>query len=213
MAFNYRNEREKAEKVGFMKTGTKYNKYGSRTGLATAMDGQIIAKNQEDEMRKFNMDPAEGTANGAYCFALTDAKGNKLNKATPLEFGGRLHYPNDEGIYRIVDQGYLDRAEEAYKEQQEYIDDCLSKAMISDEMCGYLLGVDIDTLRGELGEKGIVFDNPVQDAFNGCPDYVALLDKSSIAFSSCLNKLRMYVKQKAPIIEKNTTKKQEHDAS
>jgi hypothetical protein len=213
MAFDFRRMRETAEANSFMKTGTKYKNYGSRQGVSAVMDQGIIKKNVEDEMRAFNIDPEKPlSSQGAYCFRLTNSDGSDLNKAVALPFGNRIHYPNDDGIFRIVDGAYLDKAEKIYKEEQEYVDDMLGKAMISDEMCAYLVGEDVDKVRRILQEGGVVFGNVTQDGFNGCPDYISLLDRSSVAFSSSLNKLRAYIRKKAPIVEKVTNNAQIKEA-
>jgi hypothetical protein len=204
--------RDEIEEHTFMKNATKYNHYGSRTGLASAMDAPLISQNLENEARAFGMDYNKPSHDqGAYCFKLCKADGgDEANTSTtPLEFAGRLFYPNDKGVFRITDQAYLDRAEQAFKEQQEYLDAMTEKAMISDEMAKYLLGVDISPLKSG-NSIGAQYDHLKQ--FNGTPDYIAVLDRSSIEFSSSLCKLRAFVKQHLPIIDKVTTKKEIKEA-
>jgi hypothetical protein len=178
------------------------------------MDSGIIEKNLEDEARAFGLkNPGDATEGGAYCFKMTGEDGSDIKSLTPLEFGGRLFYPNEKGVFRIVDQGFLDRAEQAFKEEQKYIDDMAEKAMISNDMCCYLLGVkDLTPL-----SKGKQLDGTARysnlDPFDGTPDYIALLDKQSVEFSSSMCKLRAFVKLHLPIIENMTKQKQIAEAS
>lgn len=196
----------------FMRDGTKYNHYGSRTGIASAMDTKIIEKNIEDEARKFGVEPDQVfKEGGSYAFRLVDKKGRVIDTPTPLNFNNRLHYPDAAGTFKIIDGAFLEKAEAVFLEQQEYIQQVIKKCLISDDMCKYTLSIS-DGEFNLLKKGGRLFGDE-QDDFNGTPNYIACLDPNSVVFSSCMNKLRKFVSERLPIIENLTTKKQESDSN
>ena len=78
--------------------GTKYNHVGSRSGLSSMLDSEIIDRNRQTESENFG--------DGFISFTVEK---NKNGVYPPLNIGGRLHYPNSDGRVIIVDSAILDR--------------------------------------------------------------------------------------------------------
>ena len=123
--------------------GTKYNHVGSRSGLSSMLDSQIIDRNQKTESENFG--------DGFISFTVEK---NKKNVYPPLNIGGSLHYPDKNGRIIIVDSAILDKELEMENERREYIKQIIERASISNSICSMVLGkggIPMVPPKGEIG--------------------------------------------------------------
>ena len=175
--------------------GTKYNHVGSRSGLSSMLDSQIIDRNQKTESENFG--------DGFISFTVEK---NKKNVYPPLNIGGRLHYPDKNGRIIIVDSAILDKELEMENERREYIKQIIERASISNSICSMVLGQDAEKLLG-AGENG---GGSVTDIelvkVNALPETIETLDTTSQLYSRCIQKFKIVIKAFLPIIDNMSSK-------
>ena len=173
--------------------GTKYNHVGSRSGLSSMLDSQIIERNAITENQNFG--------DGFISFTVEKKKG----KYPPLNIGGRLHYPNDEGKIVIVDSAILDRELQMENERRDYIKQIIERASISNNICSMVLGQDARGLLGAGQDGGITMSGDLK-AIDAMPETIETLDTSSKLYSQAIQKFKIIIKAFLPIIDNMTTK-------
>ena len=173
--------------------GTKYNHVGSRSGLSSMLDSQIIERNAITENQNFG--------DGFISFTVEKKKG----KYPPLNIGGRLHYPNDEGKIVIVDSAILDRELQMENERRDYIKQIIERASISNNICSMVLGQDARGLLGAGQDGGITMSGDLK-AVDAMPETIETLDTSSKLYSQAIQKFKIIIKAFLPIIDNMTTK-------
>ena len=173
--------------------GTKYAHVGSRSGLSSMLDSQIIERNAITENQNFG--------DGFISFTVEKKKG----KYPPLNIGGRLHYPNDEGKIVIVDSAILDRELQMENERRDYIKQIIESASISNNICSMVLGQDARGLLG-AGQDGGITMAPELKAVDAMPETIETLDTSSKLYSQAIQKFKIIIKSFLPIIDNMTTK-------
>ena len=173
--------------------GTKYNHVGSRSGLSSMLDSQIIERNAITENQNFG--------DGFISFTVEKKKG----KYPPLNIGGRLHYPNDEGKIVIVDSAILDRELQMENERRDYIKQIIERASISNNICSMVLGQDARGLLGAGQDGGVSMSGDLK-AIDAMPETIETLDTSSKLYSQAIQKFKIVIKAFLPIIDNMSSK-------
>ena len=173
--------------------GTKYNHVGSRSGLSSMLDSQIIERNAQTQSQNFG--------DGFISFTV-EKKGNKY---PPLNIGCRFHYPDKNGRIIIVDSAILDKELEQENERREYIKQIIERASISNAICSMVLGQDARGLlsAGQDGGVSMAADLKAVDAM---PETIETLDTTSKLYSQAIQKFKIIIKAFLPIIDNMTTK-------
>ena len=173
--------------------GTKYNHVGSRSGLSSMLDSQIIERNAKTENENFG--------DGFISFTVEKKKG----KYPPINISGRLHYPNDEGKIVIVDSAILDRELQMENERRDYIKQIIERASISNNICSMVLGQDARGLLGAGQDGGITMSGDLK-AVDAMPETIETLDTSSKLYSQAIQKFKIIIKAFLPIVDNMSSK-------
>ena len=174
--------------------GTKYNHVGSRSGLSSMLDSQIIERNAQTQSQNFG--------DGFISFKV-EKKGDKY---PPLNIGGRLHYPDKDGRIIIVDSAILDKELEQENERREYIKQIIERASISNSICSMVLGQDARELLGAGRDGGGSIKDDALAAVDAMPETIETLDTTSQLYSRCIQKFKIVIKSFLPIVDNMTTK-------
>ena len=174
--------------------GTKYNHVGSRSGLSSMLDSQIIERNAKTEKENFG--------DGFISFTV-DKKGGKY---PPINIGGRLHYPNDDGKIVIVDSAILDRELMMENERRDYIKSIIERASISNSICSMVLGQDAGALLGAGRDGGGAVTDAELVKVDALPESIETLDTTSQLYSRAIQKFKIVIKAFLPIIDNMSSK-------
>jgi len=177
--------------------GTKYD--GSRGGMiASALDNDIISDKRTVKQRNL----------GRGRVKLEFKEGDS---SEGINIGGRIHYPNAQNEFVIIDQGVIDVMLDQEKQRRSYLEDMIERCSYSDEIAAQLCGKNtVDELKRELGAGGRILGLTLDDdlvAASGMPSDIEVLAEDSIAYSRAIKKLKLYVSQNLPAIENYTTSK------
>ena len=175
--------------------GTKYNHVGSRSGLSSMLDSEIIDRNQQTESQNFG--------DGFISFTIEK---NKNGVYPPLNIGGRLHYPNSDGRVIIVDSAILDRELQMENERRDYIKQIIERASISNSICSMVLGQDAKKLLGANENGGGSVTDSELVKVDALPETIETLDSSGQLYSRAIQKFKIVIKAFLPIIDNMTTK-------
>ena len=175
--------------------GTKYNHVGSRSGLSSMLDSQIIDRNQKTESENFG--------DGFISFTVEK---NKKGDYPPLNIGGRLHYPNSDGRIIIVDSAILDKELQMENERREYIKQIIERASISNAICSMVLGQDAKKLLGANENGGGSVKDSELIKVDALPETIETLDSTSQLYSRAIQKFKIVIKSYLPIIDNMTSK-------
>jgi len=177
--------------------GTRYNRYGERApGLGSLLDTKIVQRNIDREK--------DNLGEGFIELQITDT--NKQTK--PLNIGGRLHYADATGKFTIIDEKFLDVMKQRETEKREYIEGLIQTAIMSDEICATLLGVkNLDSVLGS--GRGASYGIPAGDLLNvdAKPSAIETYSESSKMYSDAVQKFKMVLKRKMPIVSELTPDK------
>ena len=157
------------------------------------LDSQIIERNAKTENENYG--------DGFISFTVEKKKG----KYPPLNIGGRLHYPNDEGKIVIVDSAILDRELQMENERRDYIKQIIERASISNNICSMVLGQDARGLLGAGQDGGITMSGDLK-AIDAMPETIETLDTSSKLYSQAIQKFKIVIKAFLPIIDNMSSK-------
>ena len=180
--------------------GTRYNHVGSRSGLSSMLDSEIIERNARTENENFG--------DGFISFTVEK---NKKGIYPPINVGGRLHYPNDKGKIVIVDSAILDRELQMEKERREYIKQIIERASISNAICSMVLGHDAKTLLGAGADGGGTVTDAELKKVDALPETIETLDTSSQLYSRAIQKFKIVIKAFLPIVDNMTSKAVENE--
>ncbi len=178
---------EKIKDSKFAVNASKFNHLGSRTGLSSALDVGKIGHEIEKLERNYG--------EGGYSFKLTNPDGTEFAgvKQTPLNFGGRLFYPNDKGVFKIIDEDYVNALYQREKEANDYLDSVMEKVLVSNYVLSLMLSPEALA---------------TADAGKFSPDEIKLMNPNSVQFSEAIYQLRQLVKSELPVLESMTTKRE-----
>jgi len=178
--------------------GTKWQHHSTgRTGFNTIMDRDIIADHMKTEKRNMG--------NGFLKLQIPD-----YNPANPtaVNIGGRLMYPDKDGVLTIIDESVVNKMASIEEEKRQYVEKLIEKASLSDEICALVLGVkDQNELKKLLDVGGDAGEPQLADslkAVNAMPSALETYDPTSITYSQAIQKFKICVKTLMPIMDNLT---------
>lgn len=185
---------------------TKYRNYGSRSeGVASLLDKDIVQANAEQRRRKF------GTATTRVVAVGPD---NKPDFNATMNVDGRIHTPGADGTFRMIDEDFIDDIIEQQEERSEYVNKMLKAAVVSNETCAYILGMELEDMKNNYFAEGkpdtatmAAMNMPIQISKYCCDiDLLQCYGEHSKEFALGLAKLRCIVGALLPITSRMTKK-------
>ena len=167
---------------------------GTRKGIYSGMDSNITKAETDRQQQVWG--------DGFVRMAMLDVNGNAVADR-PLNLDGKVHYPDADGTFTIVDGGMLKASAKLEHERNEAIRQIVEYAGASDQSLAMTLGVTIDVMRRELGVSGNCFGKIRQQELldvDATPEAMGLVDKTSITYARASQKLRIAVKARKPIV-------------
>ena len=167
---------------------------GTRKGIYSGMDSNITKAETDRQQQVWG--------DGFVRMAMLDVNGNAVADR-PLNLDGKVHYPDADGTFTIVDGGMLKASAKLEHERNEAIRQIVEYAGASDQSLAMTLGVTIDVMRQELGVTGNCFGKIRQQELldvDATPEAMGLVDKTSITYARASQKLRIAVKARKPIV-------------
>ena len=167
---------------------------GTRKGIYSGMDSNITKAETDRQQQVWG--------DGFVRMAMLDVNGNAVADR-PLNLDGKVHYPDADGTFTIVDGGMLKASAKLEHERNEAIRQIVEYAGASDQSLAMTLGVTIDVMRTELGVGGNCFGKITQQELldvDATPEAMGLVDKTSITYARASQKLRIAVKARKPIV-------------
>ena len=167
---------------------------GTRKGIYSGMDSNITKAETDRQQQVWG--------DGFVRMAMLDVNGNAVADR-PLNLDGKVHYPDADGTFTIVDGGMLKASAKLEHERNEAIRQIVEYAGASDQSLAMTLGVTIDVMRRELGVTGNCFGKIRQQELldvDATPEAMGLVDKTSITYARASQKLRIAVKARKPIV-------------
>ena len=167
---------------------------GTRKGIYSGMDSNITKAETDRQQQVWG--------DGFVRMAMLDLDGNAVANR-PLNLDGKVHYPDADGTFTIVDGAMLKASAKLEHERNEAIREIVEYAGASDQSLAMTLGVTIDVMRQELGVTGNCFGKITQQELldvDATPEAMGLVDKTSITYARASQKLRIAVKARKPIV-------------
>ena len=167
---------------------------GTRKGIYSGMDSNITKAETDRQQQVWG--------DGFVRMAMLDLDGNAVADR-PLNLDGKVHYPDADGTFTIVDGAMLKASAKLEHERNEAIRQIVEYAGASDQSLAMTLGVTIDVMRRELGVTGNCFGKIRQQELldvDATPEAMGLVDKTSITYARASQKLRIAVKARKPIV-------------
>ena len=167
---------------------------GTRKGIYSGMDSNITKAETDRQQQVWG--------DGFVRMAMLDVNGNAVADR-PLNLDGKVHYPDADGTFTIVDGGMLKASAKLEHERNEAIRQIVEYAGASDQSLAMTLGVTIDVMRAQLGVRGDCFGKIKQQELldvDATPEAMGLVDKTSITYARASQKLRIAVKARKPIV-------------
>ena len=173
---------------------------GTRKGIYSGMDSNITKAETDRQQQVWG--------DGFVRMAMLDLNGNAVADR-PLNLDGKVHYPDADGTFTIVDGGMLKASAKLEHERNEAIRQIVEYAGASDESLAMTLGVTVAVMQRELGVGGkcwtkkdgspsITQEELIQ--VDATPEAMGLVDKTSVTYARASQKLRIAVKARKPIV-------------
>jgi len=178
--------------------GTKWSHVSTgRTGFNTLMDAPIL----EDHMKTERRNMGDG-------FIRLQIPDYDPSKSKPVNIGGRLVFPDRQGIFTIIDSSVVTKMQKLEEEKRAYLESLIERASLSDEICQLILGMETDNeLKAALGagrNDGGNITDPALVAVNALPSALETYDPSSITYSQAIAKFKQVIKSRTPILDNLT---------
>ena len=173
---------------------------GTRKGIYSGMDSNITKAETDRQQQVWG--------DGFVRMAMLDVNGNAVADR-PLNLDGKVHYPDADGTFTIVDGGMLKASAKLEHERNEAIRQIVEYAGASDQSLAMTLGVTVADMQRELGVGGKCFTKKdgspsiTQEELiqvDATPEAMGLVDKTSITYARASQKLRIAVKARKPIV-------------
>ena len=167
---------------------------GTRKGIYSGMDSNITKAETDRQQQVWG--------DGFVRMAMLDLDGNAVANR-PLNLDGKVHYPDADGTFTIVDGSMLKASAKLEHERNEAIRQIVEYAGASDQSLAMTLGVTIDVMRRQLGVLGNCWGKITQQELldvDATPEAMGLVDKTSITYARASQKLRIAVKARKPIV-------------
>ena len=167
---------------------------GTRKGIYSGMDSNITKAETDRQQQVWG--------DGFVRMAMLDVNGNAVADR-PLNLDGKVHYPDADGTFTIVDGAMLKASAKLEHERNEAIRQIVEYAGASDQSLAMTLGVTIDVMRRQLGVLGNCWGKITQQELldvDATPEAMGLVDKTSITYARASQKLRIAVKARKPIV-------------
>ena len=178
--------------------GTKWSHVSTgRTGFNTLMDAPIVEQHLQTQRRNMG--------EGFIRLAIPDYD---PAKAKPVNIGGRLMFPDKNGVFTIIDDAVVTKMSKLEEEKRAYLESLIERASLSDEICQLILGMETpDELRRALGANqddfGAITD-PALKVVNALPSALETYDPTSLTYSQAIAKFKQVIKGRMPILDNLT---------
>jgi len=181
--------------------GTKWSHVSTgRTGFNTLMDAPIVEQHLQTQRRNMG--------EGFIRLAIPDYD---PAKAKPVNIGGRLMFPDKNGVFTIIDDAVVTKMSKLEEEKRAYLESLIERASLSDEICQLILGMESeDELKAALAAKqddsGAIKD-PALVAVNALPSALETYDPTSLTYSQAIAKFKHVIRRHLPILDDLTPAK------
>ena len=178
--------------------GTKWSHVSTgRTGINSILDKDII--NDHLQTKKRNMGAG---------FLKLRLQDHDRAKPTPINIGGRLMYPDDEGNYIIIDTSVVNEMQKSEEEKRSYLESVIEKASLSNDICSLILGcADSSELEKQYlgsGANGGARMSAELIATDAMPETIETLDPTSQSYSRAIQKFKIVIKKRMPMLDNMT---------
>jgi len=179
--------------------GTKWSHVSTgRTGWNTIMDAPIIEEHIKTERRNMG--------DGYMRLAIPNFDATK--DAKPVNIGGRLMFPDKNGVFTIIDEAVVNKMAAMEEEKREYLEKIIEKCSLSDEICQLVLGMDnrtelIKALGKDQNDGGLITD-PFLVEVSALPSSIETYDPTGITYSRAIQRFKQTIKNRLPILQNLT---------
>lgn len=178
--------------------GTKWSNVSTgRTGFNTLLDTKIIENHLETERRNLGQG-----------FMQLQIPNYTKGDNKPVNIGGRLMYPDENGIFTIIDDAVVSKMAKMEEEKRQYIESIIEKASLSDEICALILGLndvtELEPLLGAGGNDGGYITDDNLRRVDAKPSALETYDPTSLTYSQAIQKFKLVIKHHMPIIDNLT---------
>jgi len=130
--------------------------------------------------------------------------------AAPVQIGGRLMYPDKDGIFTIIDEAVVNKMASMEEEKRQYLESLIEKCSLSDEICQLVLGIeDAPELEAALGagngDPQIMHADLIK--VGALPSQIETYDPTSLTYSQAIQKFKLVIKNRMPILDNLTPAK------
>jgi len=185
--------------------GTKWSNVSTgRTGFNTLMDAPIIEEHLQTQRRNMG--------DGFLKLAIPNyANLDPSKKGKPINIGGKLMFPDVNGVFTIIDSSVVNKMADMEEEKREYLEKIIEKCSLSDEICQLCLGMEsendlIAALGGGQNDGGNIKDRNLV-LVNALPSAIETYDPSSITYSQAIAKFKQVIRHHLPILDDLTPAK------
>jgi len=178
--------------------GTKWSNVSTgRTGFNTIMDAPIVEQHLKTQRRNMG--------DGFLKIAIPNYD---PSQAKPVNIGGRLMFPDKNGVFTIIDDAVVQKMSKLEEEKRAYLETLIEKCSLSDEICQLILGMEtpddlIKALGADKDDDGTIRD-PALKAVNALPSAIETYDPTSITYSQAIAKFKQVIKSRMPILDNLT---------
>ena len=184
--------------------GTKWSHVNTgRTGFNTLMDAPIIEEHLQTQRRNMG--------DGFLKLAIPDyANLDASKKGKPINIGGRMMFPDVNGVFTIIDSAVVNKMASMEEEKRQYLESLIEKCSLSNEICQLVLGMEkYEELEAALGagngDPQIMHADLIK--VGALPSQIESYDPTSLTYSQAIQKFKIVIKHHLPILDDLTPAK------
>ena len=177
--------------------GTKWSNVGTgRQGINSILDKDIVS----DHLQRKTRNMGKG-------FIKLKLQGGDVN--TPINIGGRLMYPDQNGEYVIIDSSVVNEMQKSEMEKREYLESVIEKASLSNAICALILGMKDErdlavNMLGRGADGGVANMSAELKAVDAMPETIETLDPTGQTYSRAIQKFKLVIKAAMPMLDNMT---------